>query len=236
MTPAPVRPLVLTGRIAPLGEDGASSAIDKRPAPAPWRIGATGLEGDAQADRKYHGGPEKALHHYAFEHYADWAKEIGDAQALEAAGAFGENLSTTGWTEANVCVGDIVRFGSALLQVSQGRQPCFKLNIRFHCPDMAARVQKTGRTGWYYRVLETGVAEEGDLLRLIDSPRPHWPLERLTRLLYRDTKDREGLTAMAALPELAQNWRDLARRRLESGKLEDWDRRLFGEGSALRQR
>jgi len=229
MTLTPVRPLVLTGRIAPLGDDGTISAIDKRPAPGPWRIGAEGLEGDAQADRKHHGGPEKALHHYGFEHYAVWAKEIGDDPLLHRPGAFGENLSTTGWTEANVCVGDIMRFGAALLQASQGRQPCFKLNRRFRCADMAPRVQKTGRTGWYYRVLETGAARDGDELRLVDRPRPDWPLERLTRLLYRDAKDREGLAAMAALPELAQNWRDLARRRLESGKVEDWSRRLYGD-------
>ena len=229
MTPSPTRPNLLVGSIAPLGHDGRLSAIDKRPVPPPWRIGPTGLDGDAQADLKHHGGPEKALHHYPFDHYDAWADEIGDNAQLRAPGAFGENLSTTGWREANVCIGDVVRFGSALLQVSQGRQPCWKLNLRFGRIDMALRVQSSGRTGWYYRVLEAGVADAGNLLRLLDRPRPNWTIERLARLLYSDAADQDGLTSVAGLPELAQGWRHLARRRLVSGEIEDWTKRLYGE-------
>ncbi len=228
MTLAAARPRVLVGTIAPLGESGQTSAIGKSPAPAPRRIGKVGLEGDAQADLKHHGGREKALHHYAFDHYAPWREEIGEAAPLAAPGAFGENFSTTGWTEETICLGDVIRFGSALLQVSQGRQPCFKLNLRFGLRDMALRVQRSGRTGWYYRVLEDGAAQEGDALELVERPCPEWPLSRLSRLLYRDTRDREGLTALAALPELAESWRALARRRLETGKVENWSARLYG--------
>lgn len=228
MTLSPVRPDVLTGQVAPLGPRGHVSAIDKRAAPAPWRIGALGLAGDAQAERKHHGGPDKALHHYAFDHYATWRAEIGEAPLLRAPGAFGENLSTTGWTEEEICIGDVIRFGTALLQVSQGRQPCFKLNLRFGLRDMALRLQKTGRTGWYYRVLEEGAAQEGDALALIERPCPDWPLARLTALLYRDTHDRDALAAMSALPQLTESWRSLAQRRLESGKVENWSARLYG--------
>lgn len=231
MTLAAVRPLVLAGAVAPLGADGRVSGIDKKPCPGPWRIGATGLAGDAQADLTHHGGPEKALHHYPLDHYAAWRAEIGAAAALDAPGAFGENLSTQGWTEDTVCVGDIVRFGAALLQVSQGRQPCWKLNRRFGVADMALRVQKSGRTGWYYRVLEEGAAAPGDALALVDRPCPDWKLSRVTRLLYRDTGDRAGLAAMAALEPLAEGWRRLARRRLESGSVESWDARLYEAGS-----
>ncbi len=231
-TPPPVQPAVLTGAVAPLGDDGRVSGIDKRPAPAPWRIGPLGLAGDAQADLKHHGGPEKALHHYPLDHYAFWEREIGPNALLRRPGAFGENLSTEGWTEANVCIGDTVRFGSALLQVSQGRQPCWKLNRRFSRKDMAALVQSSGRAGWYYRVLEPGVAEPGDPLRLVDRPRPEWSLERLFRLLYRTTGDREGLAGMTALAELAENWRALAKRRLASGKVEDWRERLYGQAAS----
>jgi MOSC domain-containing protein YiiM len=228
VTLSPVRPLVLAGAVAPLDGAGHVSAIDKRPTPAPWRIRKAGLDGDAQADSRYHGGPEKALHHYAFDHYAAWREEIGALAVLDAPGAFGENLSTCGWTEENVCVGDVIRFGGALLQVSQGRQPCFKLNLRFGLGDMAPRVQKSGRAGWYYRVLEEGLAQEGDTLDLVERPCRDWPLSRLSSLLYRDTGDRDGLAAMAALPPLAESWRDLARRRLESGKVENWSARLYG--------
>ncbi len=226
-----LRPLMLTGPIAPLGDDGKKSGIDKHPTPGPWRIGSEGLEGDAQADRVHHGGAEKALHHYAFDHYAAWAEEF-DHPLLGAPGAFGENLSTAGWTEADVCIGDVFRFGGALLQVSQGRQPCWKLNRRFGRKDMALRVQNSGRTGWYYRVLEEGVAEPGDALIHVERPCPDWPLTRLARLLYRDMRDRDGLAAMAALPQLAQGWRDLAAKRLESGQVESWTRRLYESGKA----
>jgi MOSC domain-containing protein YiiM len=232
MTLPPVGPIVLTGDIAPLGADGRASAIDKKPAPGPWRIGTAGLAGDAQADRAHHGGAEKALHHYPFDHYAAWRMEIGDATALSVAGGFGENLSTLGWTERNICVGDVVAFGTARLQVSQGRQPCWKLNRRFGVPDMARRVQESGRTGWYYRVLEPGVAKPGDDLALVARPCPGWPLARLTRLLYRDTDDLAGLAAMAALDSLAEGWRRLAARRLETGRVENWDARLRGAPEA----
>jgi MOSC domain-containing protein YiiM len=231
MTLAPLCPIVLAGTVAPLGDDGRTSAIDKRPLPGPWRIGATGLAGDAQADLKHHGGPEKALHQHACEHYAAWREEIGDAPALRAPGAFGENFATRGWTEETVCIGDVVRFGGALLQVSQGRQPCWKLNRRFGVSDMALRVQESGRTGWYYRVLEEGAGRDGDLLELVERPCPLWPLARLLALLYRDAGDRAALAAMAALPQLAQGWRRLARRRLESGSVEDWRQRLYGDAA-----
>ncbi len=228
MTPLPVHPQVLTGPIARLGSRGHVSAIDKTPVPGPWRIGALGLDDDAQAERKHHGGPEKALHHYPRDHYAAWRADLGDMPLLDAPGAFGENLSTQGWTEDNVCVGDILRFGGSLLQVSQGRQPCFKLNLRFDRRDMAKLVQENGRTGWYYRVLEPGLAAEEDLLELVERRQPEWPLARLTRLLYREKDDRTGLAGMAALDELAENWRALAARRLETGKVENWSARLYG--------
>lgn len=229
-TPAPAPPHVLVGRVQALGVGRRKSAIDKRPAPPPWRIRPEGLEDDRQANRTHHGGPEKALHHYPFDHYPLWRDEIGAQPLLTAPGAFGENLSTEGWTESNMCVGDMVRFGAALLQVSQGRQPCLTLNLRFGLSDMALRVQKSGRAGWYYRVIEPGVADAGDALQLVARPRPDWPLVRLNRLLYVDRLNRALLTEMAALPELAENWRSLAMRRIASGKVESWTRRLYGSG------
>ncbi len=228
MIPENVQPLVLAGRITPLGENGRASAIDKRPVGGPWGIGVHGLSNDAQANRTHHGGQEKALHHYAFDHYPAWRQEIGPHPLLQAPGAFGENLSTLGWTEETICIGDIVRFGASLLQVSQGRQPCLTLNLRFNLTDMALRVQQSGRAGWYYRVLEPGVAKEGDVLALIERPRPDWTLSRLNQVLYHDVKNHDALTEMTDILELTQNWRDLARRRLSSGKTESWTRRLYG--------
>lgn len=228
-SPTPAAPVVLTGALAPLGTDGTMSGIAKSAAPGPWTIRRLGIVGDAQGDPKHHGGPDKAIHQYPRDHYAAWATEIGAHPMLSAPGAFGENLSTRGWTEANVCIGDVVRFGGVLLQVSQGRQPCFKLNRRFGRDDMAIQVQRTGRTGWYYRVVEPGIVDAGAYLALVDRPRPDWPLARLIDLLYVDTGNRDALIDATAIPELADGWRALYKRRLDSGATEDWRRRLSGQ-------
>lgn len=222
---------VLTGRVAPLGAKGAASAIAKTPVLEPVVVGTLGLAGDEQADRRVHGGPEKAVHHYALDHAAAWRGDLpGLPDLLERPGAFGENFSTHDLTEHDVCVGDLWRVGSALLQVSQARQPCFKLNLRFDVPDMARRVQASGRTGWYYRVIETGVVAAGDGLELVERPHPDWPLSRLLHHFYVDRLDAAALRAIAGLAPLTESWRALAARRLASGAVEDWRRRLGEEG------
>ena len=222
----PVLPTVLCGQPRPLGDKGHLSGIAKVKVAAPYRVTMIGLEGDGQGDLKNHGGPEKALHQYPFDHYQSWHDEIGHSTLLETPGAFGENLSTSGWTEETVHIGDIVRFGTVLLQVSQGRQPCWKLNVRFGRNDLAYRVQMSGRTGWYYRVLEEGTADAADALILVERPRPDWPLSRLITLLYRDKSRHDDLAVMATIPELAAGWRTLARRRVETRTTESWTTRL----------
>ena len=217
---------LLVGQVAPLGE--TLSGIAKAPVAGPVRLTATGFEGDAQADTRVHGGPDKAVHHYPFEHYDLWRAEVGERPALAAPGGFGENLSTRGLDEHAVAIGDVFRLGSALIEVSQGRQPCWKLNLRLDVPDMAQRVQGTGRTGWYYRVLEPGVVEAGDAFELQDRRSPDWTIHRLWRTLYVDTLNRDELAAMAALEHLPEGWRKYARRRLETRRVEDWSARLGG--------
>lgn len=218
---------VLIGKVAPLGRRGVASGILKRPVASGAAVTRTGLVGDEQGDRKHHGGPEKAIHHYAFDHYPAWrAENVALAAHLAEVGAFGENISTLGMTEADVCIGDVYRLGSALVAVSQARQPCWRLNERFGEPKMARMVQDSGRTGWYYRVLEEGFVAPGDTIRLVDRPVAEWPLERIMHVLYRDTLDAESLTRLAALEALSPSWRTLARRRLERGAVEDWTARL----------
>ncbi|MEW6642533.1 MAG: MOSC domain-containing protein [Pseudomonadota bacterium] len=220
------------GTPSPLGPRKIASAIVKSAMPGPWEITLVGLVGDAQADTRHHGGPEKALHHYAREHYATWQDETPAlATTLATVPAFGENISTFGMTEASVCIGDIYRIGSVVVQVSQGRQPCWKLNARFATDDMAYRVQSTGRTGWYYRVLEPGAIEPGAAITLADRPQPDWPLSRICTLLYHRTTAFDELAALAELPELADSWRTLAARRVKSRTVESWNSRLEGNRS-----
>ena len=225
--PSATSDAVLTGRAVDYTRPGSRSAIDKRAVEGPVRIGPEGLSGDEQGDRRVHGGPDKAIHHYPRDHYASWRGEVGAHALLQAAGAFGENISTAGITEADVCLGDRLRLGSALVEVSQARQPCWKLSDRFGIADMARRVQDSGRSGWYYRVLETGTVQAGDTLVLVDRPHPHWPLPRLSELLYRRTLDRDELHGALALP-LVPSWRKLFERRLQQGDTESWDSRLGG--------
>lgn len=218
---------LLVGTPKPYGPKQQPSAIDKKIVCDSIEVSATGLAGDAQGDTRHHGGPEKAVHHYPRDHYADWIENHPDmALRLQSPGAFGENISLTGLREDNVCIGDIWRLGTACVQVSQGRQPCWKLNVRFNRPDMARLVQKSGRTGWYYRVLEPGAVGAGDRLSLVERPLPDWPLTRLHRILYVTPDDWDALEQMAELEPLSSSWRKLAATRLAKRETEDWRSRL----------
>lgn len=219
---------LLIGDVRPLGPRGIPSGIAKRSVDQPIALGPLGLAGDAQGDTKHHGGPEKALHHYPLDHYPDWEAEIGHRDVFGTAGAFGENLSTLGLTEDDVAVGDVFALGSAIIEISQGRQPCWKLNERFAQPDMARRVQASGRTGWYYRVLQPGEVAPDSRLERIDRAAPTWTIRRIWRVFYVDTLNRAELEALADLPQLAEGWRRNARRRLETGAVADWTSRLTG--------
>ena len=199
---------VLTGKARPFRDDEAS-AIGKLPVADSVAVGPMGLAGDEQADRTVHGGIDKAIHHYPADHYDWWRQYLGDAPLLDAPGAFGENISTAGLHEENIFLGDRFRLGSALVEVTQARQPCWKLDHRFQAKGVMAQVVKTRRTGWYYRVLEPGEARAGDLLELVDRPYPDWPLASLFGLLIGgEAKSRlADLRALRDVPVLAETWK-----------------------------
>jgi MOSC domain-containing protein YiiM len=218
---------MFVGRAVPFGPRGEPSAIEKCSAPSPWTITVHGLAGDEQGDAVHHGGSDKALHHYPREHYDTWQTAVPAlAPYLEYAAAFGENISTFGLSEPTVCIGDVFKAGSAVLQVSQARQPCWKLNVRFGHPAMAQLVQGSGRTGWYYRVLEPGRVHPGDALSCIDRPQPSWTLARVLDLLYHRPLELESLRSLSEVPQLAQGWRRLIENRIARGRVEDWSTRL----------
>lgn len=222
---------VLRGTAQPFshldGRPGGMSAIAKSPVAGPVHAGPLGLEGDMQGDLKVHGGPDKAIHHYPHEHYAAWQAELGDLPVLRQCGAFGENLSSTDMTEQTLCLGDVVRLGSSTLVLTQTRQPCWKLNARFGRADMARRVQTTGRTGWYWKVQESGTVQAGDAMLLLERPYPDWPLTRVLQVLYQRCLERDELLALAALP-LPPSWQKMLATRLERGQVEDWSHRIDG--------
>lgn len=220
---------VLTGRAVAFARPGVSSAIARQVRHGPVRLEADGFDGDEQGDRRVHGGPDKAVHVYALEHYREWIDELGPLPVLAAPGAFGENLAVSGALEHDVCLGDGFRIGSAVVQVSQARQPCWKLNHRFGIPDMARRVQDRGRTGWYCRVLRAGEVTAGDSFELVSRPFPDWPLSRLLDCLYRRRAEDSARVLAAGLP-LVPSWRRLFERRMATNRIEDWRARLGGAG------
>ncbi len=200
---------VLLGKVRPFRGDDEPSAIGKLPVADLVAVGPMGLAGDEQADRTVHGGIDKAIHHYPADHYDWWRGYLGDAPLLDAPGAFGENISTTGLDEQNVFLGDRFRLGTALVEVTQARQPCWKLDHRFGTKGVMAQVVKTRRTGWYYRVLEPGAVRAGDTLDLIERPYPEWPLASLFALLIGgEAKNRPAdLRALREVPALADTWK-----------------------------
>ncbi|MEC7939176.1 MAG: MOSC domain-containing protein [Pseudomonadota bacterium] len=206
---------------------GAKSAINKQVLLERQHATELGFTNDEQGDPRFHGGIQKALHIYPSEHYQVWQQELGDRGVFQSAGAFGENISSSGVTEQSICLKDKIRIGSTLLEVSQGRMPCWKLNVRFDQHDMAQRLQDTLRTGWYFRVLEEGEIGAGDEIILCERPYPDWPLARIMVAVFTGSLDKDLLSQMTELP-LVESWGALVARRLETGKVEDWEMRLVG--------
>ncbi len=204
------------------------SAIDKHRVRAPVVLSETGFAGDEQADPNVHGGEEKAVHHYPADHYPVWQAELGERSIFKA-GGFGENVSTQGLTEEDVCIGDIFRLDGAIVQVSQGRQPCWKLSAHTGVDRMAQLVQKTARAGWYYRVLQTGTVGPGGTFELCERPQPEWSVRRVALARFDPRLDRETALALAELKELNAGWRRAFLRKSED-ETEDTDKRLIGPG------
>jgi MOSC domain-containing protein YiiM len=143
------------------------SAIGKRPvAAATLRLEVLNLEGDRQADLRVHGGPDKAVYAYPSEHLPRWNAELRTEPAM-GPGTFGENLTTVGWLEDEVRIGDIWAWGEAYLQITQPRSPCYKLALVTGRPDLLKRLVESGRTGWYLRVLQPGRVPIAGPMRLV---------------------------------------------------------------------
>lgn len=180
------------------------------------RVTRLGIEGDGQADLVHHGGPDKAINVYPAGHYASWAEELG---LTLPAGAFGENFTTTGLTEVDLCVGDVFSAGDLIVQVSQPRQPCWKLSRRWRIKDLAARVERTGRTGWYFRVLAEGGIRAGEVLGLVERIAPEWSIAAANEVMHHRQQDAAGALALAACPGLSASWKTSLLRRATGGEL-----------------
>lgn len=207
---------VFTGRVRLMLPDGEATGIFKAPVDGPVQLTPTGLEGDEQADLRHHGGVDKALHHYPFEHYAVMGQEWPQCAGVLGAGVLGENISTRGMTEHDVCIGDIFQLGAARVQVSQPRSPCWKIDRRLKVDDASRFVEAAGITGWYYRVLEPGAVEAGDTIELLERPNAWLSLAHYWDEVMAHRPDPQSLRRIAAAAGLAA---DKAKRWVERA---DW--------------
>lgn len=231
---SPVVLSIQVGRPVDYGQPGANDPMDrpwttsfvKTPVAAPLVLGFTNLDGDAQADLVHHGGPDKAVLCYSAHHYPSWRRELNRPGLV--AGDFGENFTILGLTEADVRIGDVWRVGDALTQVSQPRQPCWKLARRWRIKDLALQVQQTGRTGWYLRVLTPGIVAAGLPLTLVERPFPEWSVERANRVMHLDKHDRALAATLASLPPLSASWKSTLSLRAEHDVQPEAPGRLHG--------
>lgn len=161
------------------------TGIMKRPADSAVMLYRENFEGDGQADLVNHGGPDKAVCVYSAEHYPFWTEFL--SRSLPAA-AFGENLTVQGLTEEDVCIGDVFQLDDAVVQVSQPRQPCIKLAKKFGVKDMVLKVQQTGYTGFYFRVLEEGRVAPDAKLELLSRGEKDISVQFANHIKYHDTK------------------------------------------------
>jgi MOSC domain-containing protein YiiM len=211
---------IQVGRPACLGDDAAADPMDrpwttaffKQPVSGPVRLAPTNLDGDQQADLENHGGVDKAVCVYSADHYPAWRERL--ARPDLPWGAFGENFTLTGLLEQDVCVGDVWSIGEEVrVQVSQPRQPCWKLARRWREKTLTAEVIQTGRTGWYFRVLGAGIVEAGMPVTLVERLRPAWTITSCNGVMYGPRGDRDAAARLAAVPELSTAWRETLSRR-----------------------
>lgn len=212
---------ICTGTARPF--NGAeTSAIMKRPREGVVQLLIDGFAPDEQADRGVHGGPEKAVHLYPLNHHAIWRDELSPEPNNEAAialldepGAFGSNLCVADLIEEDVFIGDRFRLGSAVIEVNQPRQPCWKVDHRFGVKGMTARIVKTGRSGWYFRVVEQGDVEAGDSLERIADGDTDWSVRRVFDALIGSKGEEPDYETLARHPLLSPQMRAKAQRKLK---------------------
>lgn len=170
-----------------------------------------GFVGDGIADTKHHGGPDRAVCVYPFEHYAQWASEFG--KTLPPA-AFGENITVTGMLEQDVAIGDIYKLGDAVIQVTQGRIPCNTIDRRVGIPTMMKRMVETGFTGYLCRVLEEGTVHHRSELTLLQKHNDHITVLFGNQTYFHDAKNVEAMQKIIAVDALAADWYERLEKRL----------------------
>jgi MOSC domain-containing protein YiiM/ferredoxin-NADP reductase len=235
VNPPPFEPFPLkqlrAGRVKKFGP--FQSAIFKTPLSGQIEITKDGIKSDEHA-YEGHISPDKALLHYCTKHYDEWKKELPASEAHFKPGAFGENLYNEEIDEKTVCIGDHIAIGEVIMEVSEPRAPCRKLNHRFEVRDMAKRTQTLLRTGWLYRIIKPGFVQSGDMIRLLERPHPEWTVARIMYYLFIDTKNIEMMKQIVEIPPLGFEVKDKFKARLATGTTEDQNARMYGTDDSIK--
>jgi MOSC domain-containing protein YiiM len=190
----------------------ARSAIGKSKVDYAVSLSDLGFAGDEQADLVNHGGADKAICVYSYDHYARWETVLHRTLSY---GAFGENFTVERMQEQLVHIGDIYQVGSAVVQISQPRQPCWKLAMKWGLDELPLLVTTSGATGFYFRVLETGEVRGGDAIKLLQAHSSRITVAEANRVMHKDKEDVEGIRRLLAVPELSASWVNSLNKRLE---------------------
>jgi MOSC domain-containing protein YiiM len=187
----------------------ARSAIWKSPVPGRLRARGVNLEGDDQADRKAHGGFDKAVYSYAIEDQRFWENEVGRPFSY---GEFGENLTTEGIELNEALVGERWQVGSTLLEVSEPRIPCWRLGVRMQDETFPRTFSKALRPGTYLRIVGEGDVGAGDEIRVVQKPDHGLTIRDVFRIY---TRDRAEVPRLLEIPQLSDGWKSWAKRLVE---------------------
>ncbi|WP_439876096.1 MOSC domain-containing protein [Bacillus mycoides] len=179
------------------------------------------FKGDGQADLVHHGGVDKAVCVYSGEHYGYWKKELSQDLVY---GAFGENITVSGMREEDVCIGDTFQLGEAIVQVTQPRQPCFKLAKKYNVPRLPLYFQETGYTGFYFRVLKEGWVSPVDTLKLLQSDSKGITVAFANCIMHKEKQNMEGLKRILEVHALSASWRKTFEKRMRGEEINTKER------------
>jgi MOSC domain-containing protein YiiM len=193
-------------REVPFAGRTVATGIYKQPVHGEISVGELGLIGDAQADLTVHGGLDKAVYFYPREHYPPWEKLLHSKDLPP--GSFGENITCEGLTETELYVGDVLRIGTAVLQVLQPRSPCYKLQMKFGRADMVAQFVKLGLPGWYASVLQPGQFSTGDPIEVVSKAPERITISEIWRYSLVSNPDVETLDRIMQLNLLPAFWKE----------------------------
>ncbi len=209
-------------REVPHGRKTVSTGIFKEPVEGRIMLRTTNLDGDGQADLENHGGVDRAAYAYSIENYEHWQRELGWDEF--AFGKFGENFTVEGMMEDGIHIGDVLRVGDALVEVSQPRPPCFKLGIKMGMARFPKQFLASGRVGFYLRVLEEGEVGAGDAFERVESDPEQVSVREMSRLLFFEPENLEGAKRALRVRALSPGWRDSFEERLaKAGGVDEQD-------------